>query len=107
MSSREQLWQRAQQQVAETLAALQARSAVELRRLIASPEQSELSDEGPSIGITTWAREHPSGKLGVIVEAREVRLGGIVHSVSGDGFFVYPDGTMERMTEEDLWDHGY
>jgi hypothetical protein len=106
-SSRDQLQQRAQTEISQRLAALREREAVDLARLVESPEESEIRQDSLVASMTAWARQHPSGKLGVIVEAREARLGGMMHSVSADGFYVHPDGSIEPMKEEDLWDHGY
>ena len=89
------------------LAEFKTRGAAELRQLIDSPRETELCEEQLKVGITAWAREHTSGKLGVVVEAREARFGGMMHSVSADGFYFHSDGTIEAMKEEDLWDHGY
>ena len=104
---RVQLWQRTQKEIAAMLTSLRARSEADLRELIESPEESEVRQDGFTAAITAWARQHPSNKLGVVVEAREARFGGMMHSVSADGFYVHPDGSIEPMKEEDLWDHGY
>ena len=89
------------------LSTLKKRSGSELRQLIDFPEEREIQEGGFTARLTSWAREHESGKLGVIVELRQVRFGGIMHSVGVDGFFLALDGNIEPMKEEDLWGYGY
>ena len=104
---RDQLWKRAQQEIAATLATLKTRTAAELRQLIASPQESEVREGRLIAAITAWAREDSAGRLGVVVEARQARWGGLFHSVFAEGFYIHSDATLEPMKEEDLWDHGY
>ena len=104
---RKQLWVHADQQIASLVAVLKTRSAADLRQLVESPEAGEVREERLVASITAQAHEESSGKLAVIVEARQVCWAGFMHTVSAGGFYLRSDGTIEPMKEEDLWNHGY
>jgi hypothetical protein len=101
------LWVRADQQIASQVAALRARSAADLHRLLEAPLTVEVREGRFVAALTAHAHREASGTLTVIVEARESRWGGFAHTVSADGFFLRPDGAIVPMKEEDLWSHGY
>jgi hypothetical protein len=106
-TSREQFWQNALFELSETVEELKGRNAPELFRLVDSPVSKEIRRDSFAATIMAWARVHEGGKLGVLVEVRQKRLGGIIDSVAADGFFRGEDGSTEAMTEENLWDYGY
>jgi len=104
---RDQLWKRAQTEIAARLAVLKTRPIQELRQLIDTPEEGQIYEGRLRADITAWARADIENRLGVIVEARQIRWAGMFHSVFAEGFYVQADHTTESMKEEDLWDHGY
>ena len=104
---RKHLWVQADQQIASLVAVLKTRSAADLRQLVESPQTGEVREGRLVASITAQAHEESSGKLAVIVEARQVCWGGFMHTVSAGGFYLHSDGTIEPMKEEDLWNHGY
>jgi hypothetical protein len=104
---RKQLWIQADQQISSLLAALKTRSAADLRQLVESPQAGEVREGRLVASLTAHAHEESSGKLAVIVEARQVCWAGFMHTVSAGGFYLRSDGTIEPMKEEDLWNHGY
>ena len=106
-ASRNRLWARVDQEIASLVATLKTHGAAELRRLIELPRFSVVREGRLVVTITAHAHVERTGALAVIVEAREPRWAGFAHTLSADGFFLQPDGTIAPMTEEDLWNHGY
>jgi hypothetical protein len=91
--------------VLDATAALRDHPVDELRAFVDTPQTERLQIQRKPIDFTTWAREHGTDKVAVIVEARRQRFLGW-SQVTADGFYKDSHG-VTPFVEKDYWEHGY
>jgi hypothetical protein len=105
-SGSEQFFAQAYSLIVAQTRLLASRKEEELRRLIDSPEETEIEVAGRKLQVTKWVQDHPeSGSLAVMVDARKNLA--FIQQVVAFGVFRKKDGSIVEWQESDYYDHGY
>ena len=100
------LWEEANIQVSEAISSLKEKNFSELSNLVENDILKTININDKELTHWSRAEQENNGSLSVIVEIRRERKLGL-SQVSANGFFIFPDGRIEEMQEQDMWDHGY
>ena len=75
--------------------------------LASLPEVSEevFTFLGKPASLCIYRVTLPDLSVRMFVTTSKSHLGGMVHTVNGDGFVLAPDGTLSELTEEMRWEY--